>query len=547
MRDRVIPIIVALCLLWAAPAASEPPSSLDRVLDAVIANERDVAASLERWSPLVETYVQTVKPDNQVGTKPVSDHYFFGRLEMAQYKPSGVKSKKKTLSLFDDYHSQTFKPERFARMLIVDRGSFDREHYGFDFVRAEFLGEVRTLVFDVTPRSDKGKSKRAGRFTGRIWVEDEDYRIVRFNGVYAATMTVNFHFDSWRLEMAPGQWLPAYVYTEEPERSSRQLKLIHRGQIRIWGYEIQGPNGEDEFARVMIDSPRADDRSDRPGHVSPVESARAWEREAEENVLRRLQRAGLLAPEGEVDKVLETVVTNLEITNDLNIQPRVRCRVLLTTPLESFTIGHTIVISRGLIDTLPDEAALAMVLAHEMGHMLSGHELDTRYAFADQVLVGDAEALDRFLLLRNPEEESAADAKATELLANSPYKDDLAGAGLFLKELTARSQKLNALIRPHFGTRMTKREGTRRMPEIVEAAPELDPHSVTQVSALPLGGRVRVDPWTGELELMKSEPVSLISAKEKMPFQVTPLMPYLARYGAGDRRASATPEERSNP
>ena len=545
VRHR-LSFILALCLLWAAPASAEPPSSLDRVLDQIIANERDVAVSLERWSPLVETYVQTVRPDSVTGMKPVGDHYFLGRLELAEYKPSGVKSKKKTLSLFDDYHSQTFKPERFARMLIVDRGAFDRINYSFDFIRAEFLGEVRTLVFDVTPRGNK-KSKRTGRFTGRIWVEDEGYRIVRFNGVYAASLTVNFHFDSWRLEMAPGHWLPAYVYTEEPERSSRQVKMIHRGQIRIWGYEIEGPHGEDEFARVMIDSPRTDDRTDSPGHVSPVESARAWEREAEENILRRLQRAGLLAPSGEVDKVLETVVTNLEITNGLDIQPRVRCRVLLTTPLESFTIGHTIVISRGLIDVLPDEASLAMVLAHEMGHMLAGHELDTRYAFADQVLVGDAETLDRFLLLRDPEEELAADEKAMELLANSPYKDDLAGAGLFLKEMASKSGKLTALIRPHFGNQMAKRQQLNRMPQIVEAAPDLDPTSLTQVAALPLGGRVKVDPWTGELELMTSEPVSLVSAKEKMPFQVTPLMPYLARYGAGDRRASAETAERSNP
>jgi hypothetical protein len=68
--------------------------------------------------------------------------------------------------------------------------------------------------------------------------------------------------------------------------------------------------------------------------------------------------------------------------------------VLLTTPLESFTIGHTIVLSRGLIDVLPDEASLAMVLAHELGHVLGRHELSTSYAFTDQVLIGDRQVLD---------------------------------------------------------------------------------------------------------------------------------------------------------
>ena len=82
-----------------------------------------------------------------------------------------------------------------------------------------------------------------------------------------------------------------------------------------------------------------------------------WERTAEDNALDHLQKVGLLAPQGDVDKILQTVVNNLIITNNLQIIPDVRCRVLLTSPLESFTIGHTIVISRGLLDVLPDEGA----------------------------------------------------------------------------------------------------------------------------------------------------------------------------------------------
>ncbi len=63
--------------------------------------------------------------------------------------------------------------------------------------------------------------------------------------------------------------------------------------------------------------------------------------------------------------------------------------MLLTTPLESFTIGHTIVVSRGLLDVLPDEASLAMVLARELGHIALGHQLDTRLAFNDRMFFAD--------------------------------------------------------------------------------------------------------------------------------------------------------------
>src|SRR5437879_7936338 len=103
-----------------------------------------------------------------------------------------------------------------------------------------------------------------------------------------------------------------------------------------------------------------------------------------------------MATYGDVDKVLETVVNNLEVTNNLDIQPAVRCRVLMTSTLESFTLGHTIVLSRGLIDVLPDEASLATMLAHELGHVVLGHRLDSQFAFFDQLLVEDKDTFRHF-------------------------------------------------------------------------------------------------------------------------------------------------------
>ena len=120
-----------------------------------------------------------------------------------------------------------------------------------------------------------------------------------------------------------------------------------------------------------------------------MEAERMWQHQAEDNAVERLQKIGLLAPPGDVDKVLTTVVNNLIVTNNLDIQPEVRARVLLTSPLESFTIGHTIVVSRGLLDVLPDEASLAMVLARELSHIALGHQLDTKFAFNDRMFFAD--------------------------------------------------------------------------------------------------------------------------------------------------------------
>ena len=88
--------------------------------------------------------------------------------------------------------SMEYLPRGFLQMIYIDTNGFDKQHYNFDYVRREFLGEVRTLVFDVTPLSTPGD----GRFVGRIWVEDQDFHIVRFNGAYKGAPGRIFTFIS---------------------------------------------------------------------------------------------------------------------------------------------------------------------------------------------------------------------------------------------------------------------------------------------------------------------------------------------------------------
>jgi Peptidase family M48 len=282
-----------------------------------------------------------------------------------------------------------------------------------------------------------------------------------------------------------------------------------------------------------VESDGVNDNVDQSEASSPVAELRAWERHAEDNVIQRLEKAGLVAPSGEVNKVLETVISNLEITNDLNIVPEVRARVLMTSPLESFTIGHTIVLSKGLVDVLPDEASLAMILAHELAHIALDHSLDTQYAFNDRMLFNDVQAFSVVQLKRDPREEAEADEKAAEFLNKSPYKDKLGNAGLFLKAVNERARQLPNLLKPHIGNTMVKDSKVTRMAELINSAPELQMTKVEQIAALPLDGRVRVDAWSGAAELSKAKPVALMSAREKMPFEVTPVFLYLTRQPGG--------------
>jgi len=229
-----------------------------------------------------------------------------------------------------------------------------------------------------------------------------------------------------------------------------------------------------------------------------------------------------------VDKVLATVVNNLEVTNNLAIEPEVRCRVLLTSPLESFTIGHTIVLSRGLIDVLPDEASLAMVLAHELGHITLGHRVNTKFAFSDRMLFEDHETFHNLFVKRDEVDEKNANRRALEMLRKSPYADKLSSAGLFLRALSDRSKRLPNLLQGNMG-RMASGGEVHWVPELMQVAPRLQKSRVDQIAALPLGARIRIDPWDNRIELLKTKPVNLVSASEKMQFEIAPIFLYLTR------------------
>ena len=590
-----IPIIIgmlALNLSILPPAVAQDPSSLkgstttstssavDRLLAQVISNEQELLATLQAHTPLVETYIQEIVEEPESGLADEAsggadtkskraaeglDHYFLGRLsigETIEYESLVAHStplQKKSGSLLSFFSrseaTPEFLPRGFAQMAIIDLHGFNRTNYEFTYVRREFLGEVRTLVFDITPREPE-----PGRFVGRIWVEDQDFAIVRFNGTYLQpkpsddkTQDRYFHFDSWRVQVDSGDWIPSQIYVEERHEDvgdNTGTLPSFKAQTRIWDYAVSSVNPLDELTRILIESETGVTTAEVTHDVSPLESQRAWERQAEENVLARLQQSGFLAPPGPVDKVLNTVVDNLIIAADLNIDAE--CRVLLTTPMETFSIGHTIVISRGLIDVLPDEASLALVLADELAHIVLGHPTPTQFAFYNQTMLPDAELLAKMRFQRTPQELDEAGIKTIEIMRSSPYQDT-SNAGLFLKALQSRASRFPRLLAANLGNQVANEAALARLAAFTEEAPELQEDKLEQIAALPLGSRIKLNPWDDTIRMVETTPVALLSPREKMPFEVTPFVLYLTHTTSPpndadpDASAGRREPERENP
>jgi len=513
--------------------------TFEDLVDRSIAQERRLVDLMKNFRPIVETYLQQEKPDSELISSPKSDDYFLSRLDLTGGSPSSQQfvdpeRSKKPADKKSAKDEKRFTARDFAQAVFVDRDHFDLQNYKFEFARWEVLGEVRCAVIDVRPREEK---ENRG-FMGRIWVEDQNFNIVRFTGTYPAARS--FHFDSWRLNILGVRWLPAYIYSEEsnPEEPESHIPWF-KAQTRIWGYDVEHAGDHREYAKPLTDTPAWLDprRHEASQDLNPAYTLGSETYTPEDTVVERLQVAGLMAPDGDVDRILETVVNNLQITNNLDIVA-VRCRVLLTTPLESFVVGRTIVVSKGLLDVLPDEASLAAVLAHELAHIVLKHSLSGEYLTSLASPFSDVEIFSRFDFRFTAAQEDQADRKGQELLSNSPYTNQLGHAGLFLKALEARSRQLPNLMRGRFSNDFGSSHLVA-MSTVTSSAGRLEMSRLDQVAALPLGSRISVDPWSDRIEMRKMKAVALESAAEKMPFEVSPFFPYLKRLDAQPKAQAA--------
>jgi hypothetical protein len=192
--------------------------------------------------------------------------------------------------------------------------------------------------------------------------------------------------------------------------------------------------------------------------------------------------------------------------------------------MEMFSVGNTIVLSRGLIDVVPNEETLAGLIAHGMADAMVPKPYQDQYGFSDLLRLSPTEVLKRLSFEEGKKETAENSQKALELLKKSPYASNLGNAGLFLRQLHSQAKQLKQLISPQLGNEVFLAS------QLLQAAPELQLGNKGQIAALPMGSRVKIDPLNAGLSLMKSKPVALLSPRDKMPFEVTPLVPYLTRY-----------------
>jgi hypothetical protein len=534
------------------------------LIDKSIVREAETIKVIKERQPLVETYIQNMRPEPGVVQVPDSDQHFLGRVDFSKvigddaYGRNEIKSKddkkggiiKRPFSfltgLGDALHLQ-FQEDGFVRMLLMDDKDYNRQTYNFSFVRTDFLGSVPTAVFDVSPIGGKslipGNDKRKGHFLGRVWIETRNGNVVRFDGDVAGTEKDSkeyYHFDSWRTNVQPDLWLPNSIYVEETDPKSPTKTLQFKAINHIWGYVLKVPVKEAENTSLEVEG--ATDVSNDAQDISPLGAQRAWVQQAEDNVIEKLYEAGLLDAPSDFDKTLEAIASNILAYNNITVSRPIRVRTLMTEPLESLAVGNTIIVSKGLIDTtgvVTQDGAqqagdLNAILAFQVAHIILGHRLDTKYAFNDRLLFPDTAAFKRIPMHHTDADNAAAAKKAMELLDAKELADGQKYFGLYLEQLRARVKGLKTLNEPMMGDGLVKsdNDSTFWMQALVPKAEKLEMNNLKQEAAMPLSSFLRFDPWTDRLIPMHSAYEPILSSADKMPFEVEPVYLKLSYYKA---------------
>jgi len=521
---------------WKSPQSSPPSAqtapperSVNEITERVFRREKEQLEIIGSYAPIVETYIQEEKSDVLMGTVPKRDLYFLGQ---ADFHNKTMKVHPMTARTYKGSMMWAYDPAGFLQMAFVDKHEFDREHYRLTPPRPGqrmFVGEVRCYVFDVE-RTPKAKGPR---FRGRIWVEDQDFTIVRMNGTYAPGSSFSLKhfedefyedFDSWRTNVRSGLWLPSDIYIQDLREPPPTGGPRFKARTHLWGYGLTSRNRQEELGRLLVESEgQVKDQSEKQDR-SPLDQQRGWREMSQDNVMEVLQRVGLVAPEGDVEKVLNTIVNNIVTTNNFDPGAEIKCRVLMTSDFELFSMQKTIVLSRGLIDVVPNEETLAALLAFEIADAMTPKPAQDQYGFSDILRLTPTEALKKLSFADNQEEARRNSEKALEWLRKSPYGDKLANVGLFFSQLQSQKQALKQLISARLGNQVYFTS------QLLQLAPPLNPASLQQLGALPMGSRIKINPWSDGVSLIKTQQMPPISPREKIPFEVTPIDLYLTRY-----------------
>jgi hypothetical protein len=217
---RSITLLIGLYVLLAVPAfgqaltnsADLPQADVDRIINTFTAKESQFRKALNEYAFKRDAVLQSVGMGGQITGEYHRVSYFTfddsgNRFEKISYFPMPSFGAVTQEDLDDLGGIQPFalEPSKISQ-------------YDFKYVGKEKIDELNLYVFDVSPKVMPDPKKTKERFfKGRVWVEDQDFQIVKTKGKGLPETKVNKFptVETYREQIDGRYWFPTYSYADE--------------------------------------------------------------------------------------------------------------------------------------------------------------------------------------------------------------------------------------------------------------------------------------------------------------------------------------------
>jgi hypothetical protein len=269
---KAIALIVAMYLVATSPAAGQALSNspnlqqvdVDRIINTFTAKESQFRKALNEYAFKRDATLQSLGMGGQITGEYHRVSYFTfddqgNRFEKISYFPMPTFGGSVTQEDLNDLGG--------IQPFALDPSKLGQ--YDFKYVGKEKIDELNLFVFDVAPKVLPDPKKTKERFfTGRIWVEDQDYQIVKTRGK-GIPETKNNKFptvETYREQIDGRYWFPTYSYADE-ELIFENGDVLHvRMQVRYTDFvkasakvkiiEIENPDAPTKETKPVTPPPR---------------------------------------------------------------------------------------------------------------------------------------------------------------------------------------------------------------------------------------------------------------------------------------------------
>jgi len=244
------------------PSQPKPPLTVNDIIQKFAAKEKQFKLAREQYTYTQDVTIQTLDGNSVDGQyRQVTDVLFDDqghRLEEVKFAPqSTLERVTMTQSDYDDIRN------RLPFVLTSD----DIDKYQVLYAGKQREDELGTYVFDIAPKQiEKGQRY----FQGRIWVDDQDFQIVKTYGETVPQVHNTKHpeqenlspkYTTWRQQIDGKYWFPVYTRADDTlhfsnedvrmryivkytnyKRYGAKSRITYEGQELSKGQEQQTPN-----------------------------------------------------------------------------------------------------------------------------------------------------------------------------------------------------------------------------------------------------------------------------------------------------------------